>query len=122
MAVPTRPVQDAIIDPVWGQWVHDHVAGATVRTTSVSVTRVTTAGGNFGMPKSEWAPGIATVQGYIVGALANDATKYIRVGTVQLADLTLHCYFEWTSGSGAAWNPLANWGCTAFVTAWGIPA
>ena len=23
MAVPTRPAQDAIIDPVWGQWVHD---------------------------------------------------------------------------------------------------
>ena len=26
MAVPTRPVQDAIIDPVWGQWVHDTIA------------------------------------------------------------------------------------------------
>lgn len=25
MADPTRPVQDAIIDPVWGQWVHDHI-------------------------------------------------------------------------------------------------
>ena len=24
--VPTRPVQDGIIDPVWGQWVHDHIA------------------------------------------------------------------------------------------------
>jgi len=23
MAIPTRPTQDAIIDPVWGQWVHD---------------------------------------------------------------------------------------------------
>jgi hypothetical protein len=23
MADPTRPVQDAIIDPIWGQWVHD---------------------------------------------------------------------------------------------------
>ena len=25
MAVPTRPVQDAIIDPAWGQWVHDNL-------------------------------------------------------------------------------------------------
>lgn len=25
MAVPTRPAQDAIIDPVWGQWVHDNL-------------------------------------------------------------------------------------------------
>lgn len=24
MPAPTRPAQDAIIDPVWGQWVHDH--------------------------------------------------------------------------------------------------
>ena len=25
MAEPSRPVQDAIIDPAWGQWVHDNV-------------------------------------------------------------------------------------------------
>jgi hypothetical protein len=25
MATPTRPVQDGIIDPLWGQWVHDHI-------------------------------------------------------------------------------------------------
>lgn len=28
MAEPTRPVQDAIIDPIWGQWVHDHVVNS----------------------------------------------------------------------------------------------
>ena len=33
MAVPTRPVQDAIIDPAWGQWVHDEtLRGLTIRT------------------------------------------------------------------------------------------
>ena len=29
MPAPTRPTQDAIIDPVWGQWVHDHVDGVS---------------------------------------------------------------------------------------------
>jgi hypothetical protein len=24
MAIPTRPTQDGLIDPTWGQWVHDH--------------------------------------------------------------------------------------------------
>jgi len=28
LANPTRPVQDGVIDPVWGQWVHDRQADA----------------------------------------------------------------------------------------------
>ena len=30
MAEPARPVQDAIIDPAWGQWVHDAVKVNTI--------------------------------------------------------------------------------------------
>jgi hypothetical protein len=30
LAVPTRPVQDGIIDPAWGQWIHDSNARPTL--------------------------------------------------------------------------------------------
>ena len=45
MADPARPVQDAWIDPVWGQWVHDSVA-ARPATYTVGLTGT----GNISVP------------------------------------------------------------------------
>lgn len=60
MANPTRPVQDAIIDPVWGQWVHDD----TVRTKAfgwTAFTGTTDAWGYLNIPVALF--GLATLAG-----------------------------------------------------------
>lgn len=58
MAVPTRPTQDAIIDPVWGQWVHDATVNKTLKWASVvgqaatfTNGRTTITAAMFGLPR-----------------------------------------------------------------------
>ena len=62
MPNPTRPVQDAIIDPAWGQWVHDQVA-RLVTTTFRSYVVTTDASGNAIIPAANL--GLATVTGVV---------------------------------------------------------
>lgn len=49
MAVPTRPAPGGIVDPTWGQWVHDDLAGFGQYSVGVSLASqsVSTTGTNL---------------------------------------------------------------------------
>lgn len=62
---PTRPVQDGILDPAWGQWVHDYVA---VGPRHCRYTGPTDAAGYATIPASAF--GLATITGGVASIAA----------------------------------------------------
>ena len=61
MADPTRPVQDAIIDPAWGQWVHDRVAVIPGIARGVNYSGTTDVNGYLAVPASAF--GLSKING-----------------------------------------------------------
>ena len=124
--VPTRPAQDGIIDPVWGQWVHDETV-RDIKMRMVTIPAVTfDANGLYTLNAA--ALGLATIDGCVFGVFIsawNPTAQNIQpiTGTVFRASpsqviLSLHYY---TKGVGTLARTAA--GVTELhVVAWGTAA
>ena len=96
MAEPSRPVQDAIIDPAWGQNVHDNVKALN----NVQLSKATDAGGNTVIAAAEYAPGITTIAGFHFTAAVTNAFTWTTVMLHADNSVTLHIETT-TSGTWA---------------------
>ena len=121
MATPTRPVQDAIIDPVWGQWVHDAVLNKASIIGTASGPITFSAAGRAFIPASMF--GLTAITGILVTASPTNAMAVFNIidgvgtGTIQINGI----YWAW---GGSAWNPQpgpVTGNQTLFMFAWGTP-
>ena len=121
MAVPTRPVQDAIISPEWGQWVHDN----TVRTLAIRALTVgprpTDASGVFSVNASEF--GLTAITGAIAmagnsspGTYTITLSEVYANGTNVFGRLMLNSppsNLSWLSNHGGVTTHWIAWGTVA---------
>ena len=120
-AVPTRPTQDAILDPVWGQWVHDAVAGKLITLGRVTKSYTFAANGRTNVLASD--VGLATIDGAVTAIQSPNAMCLTTVisglgtATVNIAGV----YWQYTTAWASV--PLNITGAqTMMVLAWGTPA
>ena len=119
MATPARPVQDAYVDPVWGQYVHDKITHLSW----ITFTKTTDASGLFTITAAEF--GLSKIGGVVTdmqwSATGNPSRVASRLqltagGAVPTNGDVVQC--EVTSRTGAI-SPSIS--VSGWAIAWGTP-
>ena len=127
MAIPTRPVQDAIIAPDWGQWVHDTAnAPCGFRSTAAAVNATSgtwTDYATVALPNAPAGTYFAMTAAPCVSAGSTAGAMYLAIHTpptpVTAADQTQISEGFWNSNlvSGTCMRLITHSGGTLTVAA-----